>query len=131
MLLAACASSGMSEVVGVFTKVTVRLLCAGRVLERAEQPSLVVSSSTPVSGPATVPCVPCADVYEVCFEGSVAPDDAHLLLSVSSTDVEFANLFIREGDARRLLELYLEIPALHMWSDIICSVVVQRNRWLQ
>ena len=129
--------------VGVFAKEAERSLYAGRLLisvrmERAEKPSLVVSPSTPVSEPATIPCVLWADVYEVCFEGSDAPDDARLLLSVSSRDVEFARptrrrggAFIWEGDAGRLPELDLEIPALHMCSDIICSVVVQRNGWLQ
>ena len=34
---------------------------------------------------------------------------------------------IREGDVGRLPKLYLEIPALHMCSYIICSVVVQRT----
>ena len=39
--------------------------------------------------------------------------------------------FIREENAGGLPELDLEIPALHMCGDIICSVVVQRNGWLR
>lgn len=77
---------------GAFAKDTVRSLYADRLLisvrmERAKKPSLVVSPSIPVSEPVTIPCVLWADVYEVCFEGSDAPDDVRFLLSLSSKDV--------------------------------------------
>ena len=80
------------------------------------------------------PCVLCADVCEVCFEGSDAPDDARLLLSVSSTDVEFADLRDVEMTLHpggRCWATFRALPALHMCSNMICSVVVQRNGWLQ
>ena len=56
-------------------------------MERAEKPSLVVSPSIPVSEPVTIPCVLWADVYEVYFEGSDAPDDVRFFVVFVVKDV--------------------------------------------
>ena len=113
-----------------------RLLISVR-MERAEKPSLVVSPNTPVSEPATIPvCSGQMSIRSASRAQMLQTMHAcccrcrQRMLSLQ-TSRRRGEAFIREEDAGRLPELDLEIPALHMCSDIICSVVVQRDVWLR
>lgn len=107
---------------------------AGRVLvsaaiERSMNPIAGVGpSSETVRDPVTDDSVLWIDFYEVCFEAETPPDEAKVEVSFGSIE-EWSEVapcksgsFIWDGDAGRMQEISLYLPADYMCYNLIISV---------